>query len=297
MRPPRSTPLLGTTLLLGNALVWTLTACTGDDGDKSGDDSTESGSTEESGDETETGETGEEPDANFVEIPGGTFEMGCSAHTPCKADNPAHSVTLSSFSMEVTEVSAGAYQDCVDAGACTPADTATGCNYGLITTTNHPINCVTWQQAVDYCAWLGRRLPTEAEWEYAASGGNEWPFPWGTADADCTRAHMYEVEGEMGDYGCKTGTTAPVDSYPNSASPFGMLNMAGNVEEWVADWYAADYYQTGPSQDPPGPEAGTQKVHRGGDFYDASPINLRVFERWRTDPNWHGPERGFRCAG
>jgi formylglycine-generating enzyme required for sulfatase activity len=139
-------------------------------------------------------------------------------------------------------------------------------------------------------------LPTEAEWEYAATGGLDRPYPWGSAEASCTHAHMFETINEMGDYGCSTGTTAPVGSYPNGASPFGMLDMAGNVEEWVADWYAEDYYGMSPASDPQGPTEGTQKVHRGGDLFDAASVNLRVFERWHSDPTVGVSERGFRCA-
>jgi iron(II)-dependent oxidoreductase len=270
-----------------------LFACGGDDGAGTGDSATDTGSDEQT---PESGETGEEDDPNLLAIPGGTFEMGCGpSDVPCDADNPPHEVTISAFEMEATEVTVAAYTECVDAGACSEAS-GPDCNYGVITMAEHPINCVTWQQAADYCAWKGRRLPTEAEWEYAATGGADRPYPWGSAAASCERAHMFQQIEQMGDYGCMTGTTAAVGSYPNGASPFGMLDMAGNVEEWVADWYAEDYYASSPASDPQGPSDGTQRVHRGGDLYDASPLNLRVFERWHSDPTLAATERGFRCA-
>jgi len=275
-----------------------LPACTTDDasvGDSSDTETSTTDSPETEGEDES--ETGEPDDPNLIEIPGGSFMMGCDqAHGPCDADNPAHEVTLSGYWIEATEVTVAAYTACVDAGACTKPDDAGSCNYGLIANANHPINCVLWQQAADYCAWMGRRLPSEAEWEFAATGGNVRPYPWGTAAANCAFAHMFETDGEMGDYGCKTGKTAAVGSYPNGASPLGMLDMAGNVDEWVADWYGAGYYATSPSQDPTGPSEGTLRVNRGGDMYDASSLNLRAFKRWKTDPNTTGPERGFRCA-
>ena len=280
------------------ALLSTLafSACGGDDGGATGSDESETGSDEEA-ESPETGETGDEPDPNLIEIPGGTFEMGCGAgDVSCDTDNVPHEVTISGFSMEATEVTVAAYTECVEAGDCSEPTSSPDCNYGVITMVDHPINCVTWQQAADYCAWKGRRLPTEAEWEYAATGGADRPYPWGTADASCDVAHMYQAVMEMGDYGCMTGTTAAVGSYPNGASPFGLLDMAGNVEEWVADWYAEDYYGTSPASDPQGPAEGTLKVHRGGDLYDASTLNLRVFERWKSEPTLAGAERGFRCA-
>jgi sulfatase modifying factor 1 len=288
---------------LGLAVLFStlaVSACNGDDdGDTAGDSNNTSTETSAAEDplETDTGETGDEGDPNLVEIPGGDFEMGCGpSDVPCDLDNPPHQVTISAFSMEATEVTVAAYTECVDAGGCTAPTTAPDCNFGMVTMVQHPINCVTWQQAADYCAWKGRRLPTEAEWEYAATGGADRPYPWGTAAATCAVAHMFEVVNQMGDYGCMTGATAPVGSYPDGVSLFGMLDMAGNVDEWVADWYADDYYEMSPASDPQGPTEGTQRVHRGGDLFDASALNLRVFERWHSDPEIGGPERGFRCA-
>jgi formylglycine-generating enzyme len=299
MLTPRVVLAFGVPLV---CMAW-LPACGGDDGSATNGDtaSDTSGPTEtattddpstEEGDDTE-----EEPDPNLLEIPGGTFEMGCrSAYAPCDADSPPHEVTISAFSIEATEVTVLDYQACVDAGGCTAPDSFESCNYGLISMGNHPINCVSWDAAVDYCTWKGRRLPTEAEWEYVASGGADRPFPWGANEANCTRAHMFEIVDMMGDYGCMTGMTAPVGSYAQGASPFGALDMAGNVEEWVADWYADNYYSVSPTNDPQGPADGTQKVARGGDLFDASPANLRVFKRSRLAPTQASAERGFRCA-
>ncbi len=289
-------PWLSASARLSLASLLSFALACSDDGSSSGDDvATETGM-DATGNETDTGV---EPDPNLLEIPGGTFDMGCveALNGDCDTDNPSHSVTVSRFWLESTEVTVLAYEACVDAGTCSEPATGGECNWGLLPMGDHPVNCVTWQQAFDYCAWKGRRLPSEAEWELAARGTTGRPFPWGTEDPDCTRAHMFEMQEEMGGYGCLTNTTAAVGTYPSGASPFGALDMAGNVEEWVNDWFSETYYTEGPSSDPLGPSEGTQRVHRGGDYLDASPNNLRTFERWRADPDIAVPERGFRCAG
>jgi sulfatase modifying factor 1 len=279
-------------------MAWTAAGCTGDDGTASTSE-TSTGSEEESTDPgtTTESETGDEPDPNLIEIPGATFMMGCGADdTDCDPDNPEHEVTVSTFMIERTEVTVAAYNACVDAGACEGTIDAADCNWLVMGRDEHPINCVTWQQAVDYCTFMGRRLPTEAEWELAAAGPNNFTFPWGSAEASCTFAHMFQMSGDTGGYGCLTNVTSLVENYEDGASVAGVLQLAGNVDEWVADWYAADYYESGETMDPQGPADGTAKVNRGGDMYDASPLNLRVFERRQTPPDQALPERGFRCA-
>lgn len=299
MKPSRSVLLLGNMLLGASCLL----ACGGDDGsaetDATATDTSDSTTQTQTGTETETEtDTGGEGDPNLLEVAGGSFEMGCGAgDTDCNdPDNPGHDVSVSSFYIERTEVSVADYRACVDAGGCSAAATDLDCNYGDPALDNHPINCVTWQQAADYCGWMGRRLPTEAEWEFAAAGVDSRPFPWGSGEASCALAHMFSTVGEMGDYGCMTGKTSPVEAYENGASLVGALQMAGNVDEWVADWYAVDYYDAGENSDPQGPSDGTQKVNRGGDLFDASALNLRVFERRKANPDAVAPEHGLRCA-
>jgi iron(II)-dependent oxidoreductase len=272
-------------------------ACTGDDGSASTSETTDATETSsESGSETETGD-GDSELGELVDIAGASFAMGCGASdSSCDQDNPEHQVTVSAFAIEKTEVSVVAYRACVDAGMCTPPAMDIDCNYGVTGRDNHPVNCVTWQQAADYCTFAGRRLPSEAEWELAAASETSRTFPWGEAAATCTFAHMFQMNGDTGGYGCLTNVTANTFDYYDGASVEGVLQLAGNVDEWVNDWYAADYYMSGETTDPQGPASGTEKVNRGGDMYDASALNLRTFERRFASPDAAAPERGFRCA-
>ncbi|MFV8753975.1 formylglycine-generating enzyme family protein [Nannocystaceae bacterium ST9] len=273
-------------------------ACPSDDegGDEVGDTGTgsEDGDTDTAGDT----ETGPAADPNLLEVPGGTFDMGCSeADGNCDPENqPVHSVTLSSYWIEATEVTVAAYTECVEAGGCTETTMGAPCSFGSPLANQHPINCVTWDQADAYCTWKGRRLPSEAEWEFAARSNSGRAYPWGSAEASCSFAHMFQMMSEQSTFGCDTNDTAPVGSYPDGVSPFGALDLAGNVEEWTADWFSNSYYAESPTADPLGPAEGMQRSVRGGDFYDASPFNLRTMERSRANPTIAAPERGFRCA-
>lgn len=287
-----------TRLAVSLALLLPTLGCPGGEGDDeaSGTSGSES---ETSTSMPETGsETGEPGDDDLIAIPGGSFEMGCLAgETECDVDNqPAHTVTLSPYAIETTEVTVAAYTACVEAGGCSEPTTGAPCSYGIALAAQHPINCVTWQQAVDYCTWKGRRLPSEAEWEFAARSNSGRLYPWGSAEASCSFAHMFQMMSEQSTFGCDTNDTAPVGSYPTGVSAFGLLDMAGNVEEWTADWYAETYYAESPGTDPSGPSEGTMRVVRGGDWYDASPNNLRAIERARAMPTIGAVERGFRCA-
>lgn len=153
---------------------------------------------------------------------------------------------------------------------------------------NHPVTLVTWWGAEQYCNTLNRRLPTEAEWERAARGAQNYIYPWGF-EFDATLA-MSSIS--------ETPATVPVTSYPAGASPYGMLNMAGNVEEWVQDWYRADYYAqqaANPSPNPQGPISGTEKVLRGGSW-DTIPFFLRSVHRRSLPPGQPTTSTGFRCV-
>jgi formylglycine-generating enzyme required for sulfatase activity len=209
--------------------------------------------------------------------------MGCSdADTRCEADElPARQVFVSAFVIDRDEVDQAGYDACVQAGAC---DVPAG-DYAPGATGELPVVLVTWEQARAYCAWVGLRLPTEAEWERAARGDDGRVYPWGDVEPECGRANVF---------GCGDAVQ-PVGGHPLGESPFGVRDMAGNVMEWVADWYDADYYATSPVRDPPGPASGTARVKRGGSYMgdlDTVRVSNRVTGFLVGLPNL-----GFRCAG
>ena len=148
-----------------------------------------------------------------------------------------------------------------------------------------PAGCVNFQQAKDYCEFAGRRLPSEAEWEKAARGSEGAVFPWGDDAPDCTLANMA---------GCSDGLS-PAGSLEAGASPYGALDMAGNVVEMVADWYDASYYESSPAMDPPGPSSGEKYVGRGGGYRSEAPW-LRASKRDWYDLTDSAASLGFRCA-
>ena len=237
----------------------------------------------------------------MVTIPAGTFNMGCgtTVTTGCSGDEkPEHSVSISQFQIDRTEVTQSEYKACVEAGVCDkPA-----CGFSPDTQPKRPVVCVSWAAAKTYCFWLSKRLPTEAEWEYAARGTTQGAiYPWGTADANCTYANMYFG----GEDGCGTGGTVDICSKsPKGDSPFGLCDMAGNVWEWVWDFYDTAYYKSSPTQDPQGPASGTYHLTRGGgwkyDMLGASgedPGDVRSINRNKVSLDLGTlNDTGFRCA-
>ena len=241
------------------------------------------------------GHDGWEPPPIMVEIPGGGFDMGDSFAEGDSGELPVHQIFLASFEIDIHEVTNIQYAGCVASEVCTPPaqtssrDRAT--YYGDPDYDLFPVIYVSWEQARDYCMWAGKRLPTEAEWERAARGGLEGKrYPWG--DTISGTDANYLDSGDPWD-----NDTSQVGYY--SANGYGVYDMAGNVYEWVADWYNPDYYQycvdNGIIYDPAGPPPGTEKVMRGGS-YGNSVEDARVASRQKYGPHIHRLNLGFRCA-
>jgi formylglycine-generating enzyme required for sulfatase activity len=221
------------------------------------------------------------PRAAMVLIPAGDFHRGCAAATPsCNAEErPQHEVELSAYYIDRTEVTQSAYRECVRAGKCV----APSRGFTPEQTPEFPVVDVSWQQAADYCAFAGKRLPTEAEWEKAARADTGRVYPWGNVEPTCELA-AYTVCGKP---------PGPVGTHPLGKSPYGVLDLAGGVEEWTGDWYGADYYQRSARVDPRGPQSGVERVARGG-AYD--PWHIRSTARDFLVPTYTDGTLGFRCA-
>jgi formylglycine-generating enzyme required for sulfatase activity len=237
-------------------------------------------------------------DTVMVHVAAGEFQMG-STKRYVDNEQPVHAVALDGYWIDQTEVTNGQYRLCVKAGACDPpAENGSFTRQRYFDNTaydHHPVILVSWHQAAAYCEWAEKRLPTEAEWEYAARGPGGRMFPWGDGfdeqrlnycDVNCQLAMFSgDVEG--------SGDTVPVRSYPDGISWCGALDMAGNVTEWVADWYGG--YPSGWQMNPTGPASGVQRVLRGGSWLLGSDA-ARGAIRGKADPAAPYYDRGFRCA-
>jgi len=227
----------------------------------------------------------EEAKKQMVAIPAGDFFMGCNEAVDQQCNNdekPGRQVYLDAFSIDKYGVTVADYRQCVEAGGCS-LDGLTqyySCNWNERGRVNHPITCVDWNQARQYCQWAGKRLPTEAEWEKAARGPEGLVYPWGN-QWDRSKANV----GGVG--------TVPVGSYPPGKS-YAVYDMAGNVWEWMADWYDGNYYKWAPSRNPKGPDSGQSRVLRGGSWLDAPRLARTATRNW--DAPGHRFAIGFRCA-
>lgn len=230
----------------------------------------------------------------------GSFYMGCPQRgdPDCERDEkPAFRVKLSRFAIDRREVTQAEYQRCVAAGACTPLDRKLcfvwsgrsfvrgGALPEELQKADHPVVCVDWFQAANYCKQVGKRLPTEAEWEMAAAGSEQRRYPWGDEPPTCARAQFD---------GCWEHTR-PVAIRPEGATPEGVQDLAGNASEWVRDWYAKNTYARPFRSDPVGPDNGIVRVVRGGSYYDG-PSVLRASYRYGLNPSSSFSTVGFRCV-
>jgi formylglycine-generating enzyme required for sulfatase activity len=229
--------------------------------------------------------------APMVYVPSGEFTMGYNSGAA--SEQPAHPVFLNGFWIDKYEVSVKLYAACAGQG-CPP--TPPGPNwksnyFSDFQNTNNPVINVTWVEASAYCAAVGKRLPTEAEWEKAARGTDARLYPWGNDwRAECAQYGWSPVKGHYQTY-------ADVDGYStfNCPGPYGLTNMAGNVWEWVADWYDANYYKNQVRDNPKGPSSSAFRIIRGGSVTDQPP-DLRTTIRFPLTPDTRKDNVGFRCA-
>lgn len=237
---------------------------------------------------------------DMVSVPAGSFTMGVDFEG--KGDGPSHRVRIShAFTIDRTEVTAEAYAACIEEGVCTPGSVhgpevpqnEFGCNGK--DRPRHPANCVDRAQAEKYCAFVGKRLPTEAEWEYAARSDDRRAWPWGNAaPTACTTAVVSTMTGAC----AERAGTSEVGSAPDGKSPFGALDMAGNVWEWVADGFEP-YRATPDGGEIVDPKVPTPQNNRGvlrGGSWDYSPLAAKTTFRLPYPANAGNASIGFRCA-
>ena len=243
-------------------------------------------------------ETGRGRDnAPMVFIASGPFTMGTNEGLP--NERPEHTVALDAFYIDKYEVTLNLYRKFLEVEKREAPQTWD--DEAATTVGDRPAIGMTWESAAAYCKWAGKRLPTEAEWEKAARGGDTRRYPWGdmqpfvdianynrgiwVSEAITLAAVTSGLEGMSVRHGLKEG----------GKSPFGVLHMAGNAAEWVADWYERDYYQKSPEKNPSGPASGGKRVLRGGSWADL-PSGLRVTARFSAEPDFEDRTTGFRCA-
>ena len=253
-------------------------------------------------------------------VPTGEFTMGSGDND----EKPPHIVYLDAFWIDQTEVTNAMFRKFVDethyetdaekAGSANVFDPVTyswpatnganwrhprGSDSDLNGQDDYPVVQVTWNDAKAYCEWAGRRLPTEAEWEKAARGTDGRTYPWGFQAVAGNLLNFADrnLEVPWGDKNVDDGYqyAAPVGHYPEGKSPYGALDMAGNVWEWVADWYGETTYASSPGRNPTGPETGSAHVVRGGGWNDGA-ADVRAARRYGLGPDGLGENGGFRCA-
>ncbi len=224
-----------------------------------------------------------------VFVPGGEFDMGQDEESLTSDYEPAHTVSLDPFWIHQTEVTNRMYALCVAADVCEVPYHITGKPYWYTNNAHalDPVVGVSWNQAATYCEWIEGRLPTEAEWEKAARGTGGEPYPWGDEAPDCSLLNYDDCQ--------EIDAPVRVRSFFDGASPFLLADTAGNVREWVQDWYEQDAYATSLAENPTGPASGTARVIRGSSYL--SPLDeLEIYTRSSADPDEHIADVGFRCV-
>ena len=230
----------------------------------------------------------------LVYVPAGEFIMG--SNNGESNEKPVHTVEVDAFWIDKTEVTVRMYKLCVEASVCKElinkwSSTRLG-YYGNAGFDNFPVIYVDWEMAKTFCEWVNRRLPTEAEWEKAARGTNGRTYPWG-AEISCSLANYWD-----GYDGCINDTTE-VGTYLDGASIYGALDMAGNVWEYVNDWYSETYYSNSPLSNPSGPESGRYRIVRGGSWFDGKDVVRSSFRGYVTPAGGDysaTDNQGFRCS-
>lgn len=217
----------------------------------------------------------------LVYVAAGDFIMGSGA-----SNAPQKTVTLDGYWIYQTDVTNKMYAQCVATGNCAPpaqelgAPVYTNPDYG-----DYPVVGVTWDMAANYCGWVQGQLPSEAQWEKAARGPNGSVYPWGSEKPACDVVNML---------GC-LGHTSGVNDYPSGKSPYGLLDMEGNVYQWVNDYYSDGYYDVMPLQNPPGPDSGDTRVIRGSSFESEDTLIYASLRHYGANA-YHSRDLGFRCV-
>ena len=226
----------------------------------------------------------------MVHIKADKFLMGSKLDEGRPDERPQRNIFLNGYSIDMHEVSNQRYLYFIQ--KTERKEPPNSYSDGLLSKEpgikNLPVVQVTWYDAVDYCRWTGKRLPTEAEWEKAARGKHGNTYPWGS-ELMSNKSVNFDKDWE----GIKT--LWPVDGYPESSSVYGIKNMSGNVREWVSDWYAPDYYQNAPTKNPPGPQTGILKVIKGGSWHSFK-SDIRPASRGKGGFALKTDGIGFRCA-
>ena len=229
----------------------------------------------------------------MVLVPAGEFTMGSNEGND--DERPVHRIHLDAYYIDKYEVTVGQYGEFLDTNSFDPPPSWT--TMAQPSYENRPVVNVDWKDANNYCKWAGKRLPTEAEWEKAARGTDQRIYPWGNDPPTPQRANYGKTTWD------NHAALVPVGQLEDSKSPYGIYDMAGNVWEWVSDWYDPDYYTNSPLRNPAGPESGKYRVMRGGSW-DLAPENLRSSRRDFNimstadydSPAYRNFNSGFRCA-